>query len=248
MHIIILGALLGLVAIIAIFFVKRIIEVILTFPLYIVVIGLSSAAIISYIISKLFELEFWIVFPITLIISIFVISIIIDRYQPEKTETKKTSNGVTKDKLIDLSTSTQNTASSLIQDVKSSVDIKSIKMENFKKMEDNDNMGLLNSAKNVVSSATEKVKDSVNDNVKDKVQEVTKTVTSSVSDSVKDTVKKGVAVFSNRKEIDRMNAIRFNSAHLTDEQLIDYVKNKSIELYEKMGYAAAFADRYPPEK
>ena len=109
-------------------------------------------------------------------------------------------------------------------------------------------MGLLNSAKNVVSSATEKVKDSVNDNVKDKVQEVTKTVTSSVSDSVKDTVKKGVAVFSNRKEIDRMNAIRFNSAHLTDEQLIDYVKNKSIELYEKMGYAAAFADRYPPEK
>ena len=82
MHIIILGALLVLVAIIAIFFIKRIIEVILAFLLYILVIGLSSAAIISYIISKLFEFEFWIIFPITLIISVLIISIIIDRHQP----------------------------------------------------------------------------------------------------------------------------------------------------------------------
>ena len=200
MHIIILGALLVLVAIIAIFFIKRIIEVILAFLLYIVVIGLSSAAIISYIISRLFDLDFLIVFPITLVISVLTVSIIIDRYQPES---KKIS----------------------------------------KKVEEDKSMGLLNSAKNAVSSATEKVKDSVSENVKDKVLDVSKSVKGSVAESVKDSF-----FFSHNKDIDRMNVIRFNSSHLTDEQLIDYVKNKSIDLYEKMGYAAAFADRYPPKK
>ena len=109
-------------------------------------------------------------------------------------------------------------------------------------------MGLLNSAKNAVSSATQNVKDTVNENIKNKVQDVSNSVKGSVTETVKDTVKKGVSVFSNRKEIDRMNSIRYNSSHLTDEQLIDYVKNKSIDLYEKIGYAAAFADRYPPTK
>ena len=200
MHIIILGTLLVLVVIIAIFFIKRIIEVILAFLLYIVVIGLSSAAIISYIISRLFDLDFLIVFPITLVISVLTVSIIIDRYQPES---KKIS----------------------------------------KKVEEDKSMGLLNSAKNAVSSATEKVKDSVSENVKDKVLDVSKSVKGSVAESVKDSF-----FFSHNKDIDRMNVIRFNSSHLTDEQLIDYVKNKSIDLYEKMGYAAAFADRYPPKK
>ena len=197
MHIIILGAL-GLIAIaIALIFVKRIVEIILAFFLYIMVIGLSSAAIISYIISRLFDLDFLIVFPITLVISVLTVSIIIDRYQPES---KKIS----------------------------------------KKVEEDKSMGLLNSAKNAVSSATEKVKDSVSENVKDKVLDVSKSV---VAESVKDSF-----FFSHNKDIDRMNNIRFNSSHLSDEQLIDYVKNKSIDLYEKMGYAAAFADRHPPKK
>ena len=87
--------------------------------------------------------------------------------------------------------------------------------------------------------------DSVSENVKDKVLDVSKSV---VAESVKDSVKKGTFFFSHNKDIDRMNNIRFNSSHLSDEQLIDYVKNKSIDLYEKMGYAAAFADRYPPKK
>ena len=203
MHIIILGAL-GLIAIVVAFiFVKRIVEIILAFFLYIIVIGLSSAAIISYIISKLFELEFCIVFPITLVISVLTVSIIIDQYQSESKKEQKTS----------------------------------------KKVEEDKSMGLLNSAKNAVSSATEKVKDSISENVKDKVLDVSKSVKGSVAESVKDSF-----FFSHNKDIDRMNVIRFNSSHLTDEQLIDYVKNKSIDLYEKMGYAAAFADRYPPKK
>ena len=115
MHIIILGAL-GLIAIVvALIFVKRIVEIILAFFLYIMVIGLSSAAIISYIISRLFDLDFLIVFPITLILSVLTVSIIIDRYQ---SESKKIS----------------------------------------KKVEEDKSMGLLNSAKNAVSSATEKVR------------------------------------------------------------------------------------------
>lgn len=230
MHIIILGALLGLVAIIAIFFIKRIMEVILTFLLYIVVIGLGSSALISYIISKLFELEFWIIFPITLIISVLIISIITDRYQPES-------------------------------------------KKNSKKVEGGSSMGLLSSAKNIVNSDPVKsaVKDVIKETVKnsesvsniktaakDALKETTKNVISSdevksalkqtIKDNIKNPLKKSEKDIADISDINRMNAIRFNSAHLTDEQLIDYVKNKSIELYEKMGYAAAFADRYPPEK
>lgn len=70
--------------------------------------------------SKLFEFEFWIIFPITLIISVLIISIIIDRHQPKS---KKIS--------------------------------KKVEVDNY--------MGLLNSAKNAVSSATQNVKDTVNE-------------------------------------------------------------------------------------
>ena len=64
--------------------------------------------------------------------------------------------------------------------------------------------------------------------------------------SIKETVKKGVAWISNHKDIARMNAIQFNSAHLSDDQLLDCVGNKVIDKFERIGYAAAFADQYPP--
>ena len=168
----------------------------------VMIVALGILALTSYIISEIlvsiFDWNFWLVFSIVYLISIFIAWTV---FMKDSSKSKK--------------------------------EVKENKIEKLKKIEEDKSMGLLNSAKNAVSSATEKVKDSVSENVKDKVLDVK---------SVKDSF-----FFSHNKDIDRMNVIRFNSSHLSDEQLIDYVKNKSIDLYEKMGYAAAFADRYPPK-
>ena len=171
----------------------------------VMIVALGILALTSYIISEIlvsiFDWNFWLVFSIVYLISIFIAWTV---FMKDSSKSKK--------------------------EVKEN----KINNEELKKVEEDKSMGLLNSAKNAVSSATEKVKDSVSENVKDKVLDVK---------SVKDSF-----FFSHNKDIDRMNNIRFNSSHLSDEQLIDYVKNKSIDLYEKMGYAAAFADRHPPKK
>ena len=176
----------------------------------VMIVALCILAIIAYFISEIlisiFDWNFWIIFSIVYLISIFIAWTV---FMKDSSKSKK--------------------------EVKEN----KINNEELKKVEEDKSMGLLNSAKNAVSSATEKVKDSVSENVKDKVLHVGKSV---VAESVKDSF-----FFSHNKDIDRMNVIRFNSSHLSDEQLIDYVKNKSIDLYEKMGYAAAFADRYPPK-
>ena len=222
MKIIILGAL-GLIAtVVTLSFVKRIVEIILAFFLYIIVIVLSSAAIISYIISRLFDLDFIIVFPTTLILAILLTSIIINYYQPAKKVEQKSDN-----------------------------------VENFMKDEADHSMGLLKSTVKAVVKETVKNSESV-ENIKSATKDVLKEtaknivssqdVKSALKQSIKNPFKKSEKAVANSSDIDKMNAIRFNSSHLTDEQLLDYFKNESIDLYEKMGYAAAFADRYPPEK
>ena len=50
----------------------------------------------------------------------------------------------------------------------------------------------------------------------------------------------------NKKDngINKMNHVRYNSEQLSDEELLNLIKNNSVEEFEKIGYMAAFADRH----
>ena len=47
-----------------------------------------------------------------------------------------------------------------------------------------------------------------------------------------------------RKNLEKMNQIRYNSSHLSDAQLRTFINDSSLNKFERIGYAAAFADRY----
>ena len=46
----------------------------------------------------------------------------------------------------------------------------------------------------------------------------------------------------------RMNQIRRNSTHHTEDELLSLMSNYTIDEFERIGYMAAFADRHPPIK
>ena len=53
-----------------------------------------------------------------------------------------------------------------------------------------------------------------------------------------------IEVERERKNFEKMNQIRYNSAHLSDAQLRTFINDSSLDKFERIGYAAAFADRY----
>ena len=52
----------------------------------------------------------------------------------------------------------------------------------------------------------------------------------------------------NKKDngINKMNHVRYNSEQLSDEELLNLIKNNSVEEFERIGYMAAFTDRHAP--
>lgn len=59
----------------------------------------------------------------------------------------------------------------------------------------------------------------------------------------------GVTAYNKKKDgIKIMNRIRYGSDKFTDDELNKFIENKSIGEFERIGYMAAFADRYPPRK
>lgn len=52
----------------------------------------------------------------------------------------------------------------------------------------------------------------------------------------------------NEKLIRRMNLCRYTADKLTDDELMELIEKNSIGEFARIGYMAAFADRYPPRK
>lgn len=52
----------------------------------------------------------------------------------------------------------------------------------------------------------------------------------------------------NEKLIRRMNLCRYTADKLTDDELMEFIEKKSIGEFARIGYMAAFADRYPLRK
>lgn len=59
----------------------------------------------------------------------------------------------------------------------------------------------------------------------------------------------GVTAYNKKEDgIKTMNRIRYGSDNFTDDELNKFIENNSIGEFERIGYMAAFADRYPPRK
>ena len=116
-----------------------------------------------------------------------------------------------------------------------------------------------------VSDFTDRVTEQAADKAKKTFQETTANIsdfTGQVADKIFDKAKKAVQETAtnivdnvaaeinsfndelNRKNLEKMNRIRLNSAHFSDAQLRERINNISLDKYERIGYAAAFADRY----
>lgn len=59
----------------------------------------------------------------------------------------------------------------------------------------------------------------------------------------------GITAYNKKDDgIKTMNRIRYGSTQLTDDELNKFIDNNSIGEFERIGYMAAFADRYPPKR
>lgn len=106
----------------------------------------------------------------------------------------------------------------------------------------------------VVSSATDKFDDKIAEKVVDKAsQQIKQTavnVKNKIGEKISETVENINAEISameaerKRKNFETMNQIRFNSNHLSDAQLRTLINDNSLDKFKRIGYAAAFADRY----
>ncbi len=106
----------------------------------------------------------------------------------------------------------------------------------------------------VVSSATEKISDKIADKVVDRAEQRVKKTAVDVKNKIGEKISKTVANVSaeisameaerKRKNLETMNQIRFNSNHLSDAQLRTLINDSSVDKFKRIGYAAAFADRY----
>ena len=55
----------------------------------------------------------------------------------------------------------------------------------------------------------------------------------------------GATAYGKKEDgIKKMNQVRYNSSQLSDEELLNLMKNNSVEEFERIGYMAAFADRH----
>lgn len=106
----------------------------------------------------------------------------------------------------------------------------------------------------VVSSATDKLSDKIAEKIVEKAEKrVKKTavdVKNKIGGKISETVENINAEISameaerKRKNLETMNQIRFNSNHLSDAQLRTLINDTSLDKFKRIGYAAAFADRY----
>lgn len=59
----------------------------------------------------------------------------------------------------------------------------------------------------------------------------------------------GLTAYNEKEDgIKIMNRTRSNAEKFSEEELNKFIDNESIGEFEKIGYMAAFADRYPPRK
>ena len=57
----------------------------------------------------------------------------------------------------------------------------------------------------------------------------------------------GLTAYNKKDDgINKMNHIRYNSEQLSDDELMNLIKNNSVEEFDRIGYMAAFADRHAP--
>lgn len=86
--------------------------------------------------------------------------------------------------------------------------------------------------------------------IADKAEEKIKQTAADVGDKISETVANVSAEISameaehKRRNLETMNVIRFNSNHLSDAQLRTLINDNSLDKFKRIGYAAAFADRY----
>ena len=102
----------------------------------------------------------------------------------------------------------------------------------------------------VVSSATDKITDKVVDKVEQRMKQTATDVKNKIGEKISETVENindGIPAMEaerKRKNFETMNQIRFNSTHLSDAQLRILITDNSLDKFKRIGYAAAFADRY----
>lgn len=96
----------------------------------------------------------------------------------------------------------------------------------------------------------DKVADTVSEKIIDKAGQTVKQTASDIGDKISETVadvKNKISEMEaerERKNFEKMNELRYNSAHLSDAQLRTFINDTSLDKFERIGYAAAFADRY----
>jgi len=104
--------------------------------------------------------------------------------------------------------------------------------------------------KKSVATVTDKVTDTVSEKIIDRAEQTVKQTASDIGDKISETVvdvKNKISEIEaerERKNFEKMNELRYNSAHLSDAQLRTFINDSSLDKFERIGYAAAFADRY----
>ena len=94
------------------------------------------------------------------------------------------------------------------------------------------------------------VTDTVSEKIIDRAEQTVKQTASDIGDKISETVAdvknkiSEIEAERERKNFEKMNQIRYNSAHLSDAQLRTFINDSSLDKFERIGYAAAFADRY----
>ena len=104
--------------------------------------------------------------------------------------------------------------------------------------------------KKSVATVTDKVTDTVSEKIIDRAEKTVKQTASDIGDKISETVAdvknkiSEIEAERERKNFEKMNELRYNSAHLSDAQLRTFINDSSLDKFERIGYAAAFADRY----
>lgn len=106
----------------------------------------------------------------------------------------------------------------------------------IKKITSTDNFQ--NTVSNVADEIIDKAEQYVSQTVDDFKNKIFETV-SNISDEIS-----AMENERRRKNLETMNQIRFNSIHLSDSQLRTFINDKSLDKFKRIGYSAAFADRY----
>ena len=104
--------------------------------------------------------------------------------------------------------------------------------------------------KKSVGDVTDKFAEEVAEKIIDRAEQTVKQTASDIGDKISETVAdvknkiSEIEAERERKNFEKMNQIRYNSAHLSDAQLRTFINDSSLDKFERIGYAAAFADRY----